>query len=404
MNKSLLVQEKAGYAKVDPPCGYFGTCGGCALQDLAYSDQLVLKQARLTQALAGVEGLVLPIEMVGLEDPWRYRNKAELTFGGSSGALTLGYHAAGSYWKIVDLEDCLLLPEPVTRVLREVRRLATETDLPAYHPKSHQGVFRYLLVRSSHATGKVLLCLMTASHPDVCAMIERMASELMRRHPHIASVYWGRTDKLADIAVPDECVLISGDPYLEEQLGPFRLELHPLSFLQPTNVQADRMYRYLVGALPERPAGVAWDLYCGLGLISFYLAGMFQKVYGIDVESHHLELAQRNASLNGLRNIEFRMGKVEALLMDRRFWLEEARPDVVVVDPPRAGLHPQAIASLLAARPTTIAYCSCNVQSLARDLQLLLTGFPRYHLVEARAFDMFPQTNHVEVLAVLSRG
>lgn len=404
MNKSVLVQEKASYAKVEPPCVYFGTCGGCALQDLAYPDQLALKQARLSQALAGVEGFALPMDVEGLEDPWRYRNKAELTFGGSGGALTLGYHAAGSYWNIVDLHDCLLLPEPAARMLEDVRRLATDTGLPAYHPRTHQGVFRYLLVRSSHATGKVLLCLMTASHPDACGAVERMGVELMRRHPHIASVYWGRTDKLADIAVPDELVLLGGDPYLEERVGPFQLELHPLSFLQPATVQADRMYRYLVGALPQQPADIAWDLYCGLGLIGLYLAGRFQKVYGIDVEPHHLELARRNASRNGLHNIEFRAGKVETLLMDRRFWLDEARPDAVVVDPPRAGLHPQAIASLLAARPATIAYCSCNVQSLARDLQLLLTGFPRYRVVEARAFDMFPQTNHVELLAILSRS
>lgn len=398
--KQVLVQEKARYPRVEPPCPYFGTCGGCALQDLAYPDQLALKRERLQQALAPLIG-ELSVELVGTDPPWRYRNKAELTFGQTDGRLVLGYHAARSFWRLVDLEDCLLLPASVLQVAREVRQLAQRTGLAAYNPKTHQGFFRHLLIRSSAATGQMMLCLITSSGSR--QVIESIADDVIARHPTVSSLYWGLTSRLADIARPEELVLLRGSEWLEDQLGPFRLRLHPLTFLQPNSAQAARLYDVLCRALHLTEQHVAWDLYCGVGLVSFYLSRHVRKVYGIDVEPHHLTLAQLNASLNDVRNVEFRVGQVEALLMDRRFWLQEARPDVVVVDPPRAGLHPRALSSLLAARPRQLAYISCNAQSLTRDLRPLLSGFPRYRLTQVQAFDMFPQTNHVEILALLER-
>lgn len=399
-SQHILEREKIGFAKVTPPCPYFGTCGGCALQDLSYADQLALKRDRLQRTLAAL-GPVPAVDVQGLEDPWRYRNKAEFTFGQSQGTLLLGYHALGSFWRIVDLEDCLLLPEPVMRALRSVHRLAASTGLPAYHPRTHQGFFRYVLVRHSRATGQMLFCLITAPGPR--EVVEAIGAQLVREHPAITSFYWGVTSRVADVAVPEELSLLAGRPQLEDRLGPFRIQLAPLSFLQPNSVQADRIYTRLAEALRVAPGGIAWDLYCGLGLVGFYLASQFRTVYGIDVEPRHVELAALNAKANGLSNIEFRIGRVETLLLDRRFWLQEAKPDVIVVDPPRAGLHPQALSSLLAARPPYLAYLSCNAQSLVRDLKELLAGFPRYRLAELQACDMFPQTNHLEILAILQR-
>lgn len=395
-----LLQEKAPYGRVEAPCPYFGTCGGCAVQDLAYADQLQLKAARIRRALSSVPGLP-PVEVIGLEPPWRYRNKAEFTFGALDGALALGYHAARSFWRVVDLEDCLLMVEEAMRVVRSVRTLAASTGLPPYHPRSHQGFFRYLLIRHSRATGRILVCLITTA--GARGVIDAMAEEIVARHPAVSSVWWGLTNKPADVAVPEELTLVRGADYFEDQLGPFRLKLHPLSFLQPTSAQAERLYAALSAMIGDLSEGIAWDLYCGTGLVSLYLARQARRVYGIDVEPRHVELAAENASLNDLRNIEFRAGEVETLLMDRRFWLQEAKPDAIVVDPPRAGLHPQALSSLLAARPQRIAYVSCNVQSLARDLGVLLSSFPRYRLAAIQPFDMFPQTNHVETLALLER-
>jgi 23S rRNA (uracil-5-)-methyltransferase RumA len=397
----MVIEPLSVCAKVQAPCPYFGTCGGCTLQDVAYADQLILKRHRLQRLLEPL-GSVSAVQTVPLEEPWRYRNKAELTFGESEGRLLLGFHAAGSFWRIVDVADCLLLPASVTAILRHTRELVEETGLPAYQPRTHQGFFRYLLVRHSQAADRVLLCLLTTAGPREA--MEQLARELRARHPQLISVYWGITDKVADIAVPDELHLLEGDAYLEERVGPFQLKLHPLSFLQPTRQQAERLYEALCELLCDDAVAVAWDLYCGLGLAAFYLARRAQKVYGIDSEPHAVDLALLNATANGVRNVEFRVGRVETVLLDRRFWLQEARPEVVVVDPPRAGLHPRAIPSLLAARPRRLAYVSCNPKALVRDLSLLLAGFPRYRLSRVIAFDMFPHTDHLETLALLERS
>ena len=417
---AALERDKAAFARIAPPCPYYGRCGGCSLQDLEYADQAALKRSRVEQALAPLRG-VPGIAFHGAPDPWRYRNKAELTFSEDGERLTLGYHAARSFWRVVDIDDCLLLPAPMACLARRVRELARASELPAYHPRTHRGFFRYLIVRSSPSTGQLLACLVTTSggvpgaadEATARAAVERLAAEVTDAHPELAGFYWGVTDRLADVAVPERLALLAGAPHLADRLGAFRIRLGPLSFLQPNSAQAEQIYNRLSEALVDAPvegAGapspggrVAWDLYCGLGLVSLYLSAAFGTVYAIDSEPGYLELAAVNAALNQAGNIRFRTGRVEELLRDRRFWLQEARPDAVVVDPPRAGLHPQALASVQTARPARLAYLSCNVQTLARDLAALQSGYPRYRIASVDAFDMFPQTPHVETLVILAR-
>ena len=397
-----LERDKAVFGRVEPPCPYFGSCGGCALQDLLYADQLALKRRWLIDTFAPL-GDLPEIELIGLDDPWRYRNKAEFSFGETDGRLTLGYHAPNSFWRVIDLEDCLLMPEPAMRVVRGLRDVAAETQLPAYQPRTHRGFYRYAIIRYSQSTGAMLICVVTASGSR--EVIAKIAETLTEQFPEVSSVYWGRTDRLADVAVPEELVLMVGTPYLEEQLGSFRLLLDPASFLQSATVQANRMYERLCDFLDLGGAasGVAWDLYCGIGLIGFYLSKRFRKVYGIDSEPRNIELARLNAARNGIENIEFCLGQVESVLQDRRRWLQAAKPDLIIVDPPRAGIHPRALPSLQAARPKHLAYISCNMQSLVRDLAALFSGYPRYRLRLIQAFDMFPQTRHVETLVLLER-
>ena len=414
----LLLKDKEPFTKTAARCQYFGSCGGCSLQDLSYEDQLALKKQRLLRILGELDPS-LTIDIVPMDDPWRYRNKAELTFSDtpprrdpSSGvvpetpvdrdALRLGYHAARSFWRIVSIDDCWLLPEPMSALFRDARELAKQTGLPPYNPKTHQGIFRYLTVRGSRATGQLLVLLLTADAKR--EVIETLADELMRRHPQISSFYWGVNRKVADIAIPDELQLVRGTPFLSDRLGPFSIKLHPLNFLQPNPVQAERLYTQLTHWLSDIPTQVAWDLYCGVGLVSFYLSSKCRKVYGIDIDAGNLELAQQNAADNGITNVEFRHGPAEELLANKRFWLTEAAPSIIVVDPPRSGLHPRVVASLQAARPKQIVYVSCNAQSLARDLKPLMSDFPRYRLCQARAFDLFPHTNHLEILTLLERA
>ena len=396
----LLQKDKQAFERIPAPCPVFGTCGGCSLQDLRYSDQLALKQQRLLRALGALDPS-LTVEVQGLEEPWRYRNKAEFTFGQGGDRGVLGYHAARSFWKIVDLDDCLLMPESVGPVLRDMRAIAHASGVSAYNPKTHQGCFRYLIVRISHDTGKLLLCLVTTQAER--SAIEAMADRLLARHPAIAGFYWGVNLKLADIATPDELVLLRGAPYLEDRLGPFTITFHPLNFVQPTPAMAERLYAALAELANDAPSGAAWDLYCGIGFVSFYLASKYRTVYGIDSDPGNLELARLNAAANGLGNVQFHVGLAEDLLANKRFWLTEARPELIVVDPPRCGLHPRVIGALLAARPKQVLYVSCNAQALVRDLQELVRGFPRYRICRVIGFDLFPHTPHLEVLTLLER-
>lgn len=397
----LLAQAPEDLVRVAAPCPYFGACGGCTLQDVAYPDQLRRKRQRLRDVLERVTGRRPDLEIIGLEDPWRYRNRAEFTFGQADGRLVLGYHVARSFWKVVDLDDCLLLPLAAMAAARAVHRWAVRGGFPAYRPRTHEGWLRHLVVRASRATGRVLLCLVTA--PGAREPIEELAQEVMAGQPEVSSVFWGVSDRVADVAQPQALSLVRGDAYLEEQVGPLRLRVGAFSFLQSSTQLAPRLYEYVRAAAAGDAGSVMWDLYCGVGVVGLYLAPVARHVYGIDSEPQHLELARWNAQANGARNMDFRMGRAEALLLERRFWLVEGKPQVVVVDPPRSGLHQQTIASLLAARPRRLIYVSCNAQSLARDLRALLSRYPRYRLTAARAFDLFPQTDHVETVAVLDR-
>ena len=395
-----LDQEKAAYSIIAAPCPSFGVCGGCALQDLAYQDQLSVKQQRINQVLQGLDPS-LQVTLQGLEDPWRYRNKAELTFSRSEGRLTLGYHQEGSFWRVVDLDDCLLLPDPMAQTIRQVRALAQALGPPAYHPRTHDGFWRHLTVRYSRATGQVMVCVTTTPGPR--ALMAQFAEALMARAHQVASVYWGIRSSIADVAEPEELIWLRGAACLEEQVGNFRLAVRPFAFLQPNSQQAHRLYECVTRAVPPVSDGVAWDLYCGMGLVAFYLAPRFRTVYGIDASASNLESAVANAARNGIDNVTFRLGRVEDVLRNRRFWLQEAKPSLVAVDPPRSGLHPRALASIEAARPPHVAYLSCNVQTLVRDLQLFRAGYPRYGVRQLAAFDMFPHTNHVELFALLER-
>lgn len=386
--------------RIEPRCPYVGRCGGCSLQHLDYPDQLTVKTAPLRQALQTIAP-GMSLDVLGAPDPWRYRHKAEITFSAEEGALTLGYHAARSFWRIVDIDDCLLLPEPLNAIMRTVRRLAQEAELPAYHPRTHQGFFRHLLLRRSRATGGIMVCVVTARGPR--ETVEGMADRLAAQHPEVSSVYWGINAKIADIALPDELVLLRGEPFLTERLGEFSLQVGPFNFLQPNLEQAERLYDTVVEWLAPAPQGAAWDVYCGLGVVGLYLSRRFGRVYGIESEASSVEMARRNAAVNGAANVEFHVGRTEDVLADKRFWLLQAKPEAVVVDPPRAGLHESVISAMLSARPRQLIYISCNPGALLRDLAMLQRGFPRYHLRRAAAVDLFPHTPHLETAVLLER-
>jgi 23S rRNA (uracil1939-C5)-methyltransferase len=315
--------------------------------------------------------------------------------------VTLGFHRVRSFWRIVDLDDCLLLPEPMAEVLRQARTLARRLGLVAYDARSHQGWARRLVVRASQATGQVLALFITA--PGQREVAEQFAQGLREACPFLTTIYWGASSHVADVTLLEDLTLLYGPPHLEERIGPFTLQVHPLNFLQPNTAQAARIYATLQSWVSVAPGGMAWDLYCGIGLVSFYLAKRFRALHGIDLEASHTAMAPLNAARSGIANFTFHEGKAEEVLANKRFWLQEAKPDLIVVDPPRAGLHPRVTSAVLSARPQQIAYLSCNVNTLGRDLKPLMKHFPSYRLSRVQGFDMFPHTPHLEALVLLDR-
>lgn len=388
-----------GPRQVVGPCPAFGDCGGCTLQDLAYPEQLARKRARLVRALAALDAPPTVPPLVPLDEPWRYRGKAELSFRARDGRLLLGFHAAGSFARVVDLPDCLLLPEAVNRVILTVRALAAASGLPAHEPRAHRGVLRHLIVRHSRATGRIVAVFVTA--PVSRAPLAAMAEALRRAHADVDGVGWGVTDAVADAALPERVEPLSGTMDVEERIGPFRVRVPPLGFLQSSVEQAERIYADV--AEGARGARTAWDLYCGLGLVSLYLSRSVERVLAVDVAGEQVARAREHAAAHGLRNVECHQGLVEDVLGERRFWMG-TRPDVVVVDPPRAGLQARAFAGILAARPHRVAYVSCNPEALARDLAAFAHGYPSYRVSGVTGYDMFPQTGHLETLAWLERA
>ena len=234
--------------------------------------------------------------------------------------------------------------------------------------------------------------------------IDAMAAELSAAVPGLKSFYWGVSTKVSDVAQPERMALISGAETLEDAIGPVRFRMRPTNFVQPNQVLVATIYDAIRSAVALTGGEVVYDLYCGIGLIALSLAGQAKTVYGVESEQENVDSAQRNADLNGITNAVFLCGKVEDLLRGRALFKAGPKPDVIVVDPPRVGLHKEVYAPLLEAKSPTIAYLSCNPLSMAKDLKILLERDPHYQLTSLQMFDFFSHTAHVEVLAILRRS
>lgn len=391
-----LLAEKRTFPRHEPRCQYVGTCGGCNLQDLAYEHQLAIKQRLLAQAFQPLGITDIPLRP--LNDPWRYRNKLELTFSRVQDTTALGLHARGSFWQIVDIADCWLAPEPLAGIVQTMREAVRRSGLPIYDVKQHVGFWRHLVLRYSRHQQQVALCVFTNDGPR--AAVEQVFAEVQRAHPAVATAYWGINRRLSDVAAADTLELLLGSPLLREQIGPFLIDLHPLNFLQPCLAQAEQLYTTLIGWLADRQVRQAWDLYAGIGCIGFYLARAGAQVFCLESDPRNVAQLLANAQLNGLTTITALQGQVELHLQR----VELPTPDCVVVDPPRAGLHKYALRALAQRQPRLLAYVSCNVATLIPNLQTLLHECPTYRIAAVQAFDMFPQTAHVETLVLLERS
>jgi 23S rRNA (uracil1939-C5)-methyltransferase len=406
----LLTQSPA----YEPPfCPHFGRCGGCQWQDIAYGEQLSWKQIHLQECLQHLGGLRPGVILPTVPSPEQrfYRNKMEFTFAprpgetsddgraGTSWDLILGLHVAGSAKQIFDLEHCFLQSPQAPALMAEVRRFCRTSGLPAYHPKTQRGFWRFLVLREGKRTGQTLVHLITTDQGEPAA-VAALASHLQDHFPNLTTLVHSRRRKKAQVASGEASRTLGGPWYIEEQLGELRLRVSAQSFLQTNTLAAEGLYRAIsrLGEFSGRE--IVWDLYCGAGSIGLFLASQVRRVVGFELVAAAVADAVMNSRLNNISNCQFLAGDLKETMRKMMRAGSEPPPEVVIADPPRAGLHPQVVTALQELAPRRLLYVSCNPATLARDLALLKDD---YEAVTVQPFDLFPHTPHLEGLVRLER-
>jgi 23S rRNA (uracil1939-C5)-methyltransferase len=384
--------------RVEAPCAHFPACGGCRFQDLAYEAQLDAKHAWVEDSLRRLAAIAEPpLEpIVGAEDAFGYRNKMEYSFAPGVDGPILGLHRAGRWDEVLDLERCWLTTGVGNAIRTAMRDWAREERLEAYDQAAGEGYLRHLVVREGRNTGQALVQLVT--HERERFDRERLI-EVLTAFAEVRSIHWSVNDSPAEVTnLPSE--LLWGDEAIEEELGGLRFRVRPNAFLQTNTQMAERLYELVRDAAGLTGGETVFDLYCGIGTIGLSLARDALTVWGVEVSEESVACAIENAELNGVGNAAFFAGNVGEVLSELRD--RAGDPDVVVVDPPRAGLAGRALRRLGELAAARVVYVSCNPTTLAGDLKKLREEYG-YELVRARPVDMFPHTPHVECVALLEQ-
>lgn len=382
----------------DVRCRHFGTCGGCSIQDKPYDAQLSYKRNKVLEALKGLEGLP-ELSVVPAPDAWNYRNKMEFSFGDvyppvEGKWLKLGMKPRGRWYEILDLQECHLPSPEAATLLASVRAWAEREKVQPYNSHKKVGTLRHLVLREAkNRPERLVLLVTTDGNIPKNSFIDAVQSV----YP-ATTILLGANAKASDTAISDSIEVLTGAGFVTETLyfpdGAVDYRISPQSFFQTNSKGTELLYGLLRAWTRELPTGVVLDLYCGGGGIALSLAGAARKVVGVELNPAAVADAKANAERNGFKNCDFYCAPVETLLPS----LLDLRPEAVVVDPPRAGLHAKAAATLLEMAPPVIFYVSCNPESLGRDLAILKA---KYRVDRLVMVDLFPHTEHVETVVRL---
>ncbi len=394
-SRTTLVEPGPG--RVEAPCRHFGVCGGCRFQDYAYERQIEAKERQVRDALTRLGGFVdPPVEpIVPAVAQFGYRNKLEYSFSTGDEGLVLGFHRAGRWDEVIDVEECLLTTDLGNAIRESVKRWAREEALESYDQELGTGYLRHLVVREGRNTGQALVLLVTAPGErfDADFLVETLTA-----FPEVRSIHWAVNDRPAEVTnLPTR--LLWGEEWIEEELGGLRFRVRPNAFLQTNTAMAERLYGLAADAAGLSGDETVYDLYCGTGTIGLSLAGSAREVWGVEISEESVACAIENADVNGIVNARFFAGNVGQSLEELRD--RAGAPDVVVVDPPRAGLAGKALRRTGALAAPRIVYVSCNPTTLASDLAVLRDEFG-YGLDRCTPVDMFPHTPHIESVSVLT--
>ncbi len=388
-----IIQPSAD--RIEAPCIYFDQCGGCQLQHLSYEGQLKWKRKMVENVMKRLGKIDAPVHPVkGMENPWTYRNKAQIPFAQGEEAAIAGFYKTKSH-TIVDMERCLIQTGEADAILGGLKRELTKLGIEPYHEMTHSGQLRHVVVRKGRATNEVMVVLVTKSRklPQKEAAID----VIKRLVPNVASIVQNVNGEKTNVIFGDITITLWGKETIEDRIGDVRFEISARSFYQVNPEQTEVLYKQALDYAQLEGNERVIDAYCGIGSISLFLAQKAGFVMGVEIVPQAIEDAKRNAELNGFTNTYFEAGAAEDVIP--RWYKEGKEADVLVVDPPRKGCDEALLNTIIEQKPKRVVYVSCNPATLARDLRILEDG--GYKTQEIQPVDMFPHTTHCEAVAWL---
>lgn len=406
----MKVKKSYGYGKLleilkpsperrEPRCPVAKQCGGCQLQSLSYEAQLAYKARKVRDDLERIGGLkdICVRDALGMETPWRYRNKAQFPVGRrADGGCAVGFYAKRSH-RIVETPVCILQDACNDEIVRIVREFMEEYRIPPYDEEKHTGLVRHILTRVGKKSGEGMVCIVINGNglPHAAELAERL-----RDVPEVASVVLNVNKEKTNVILGRKVISVWGKDAVLDELDGLTFEISPLSFYQVNPVQTELLYRKAVEMAALDGTETVLDLYCGIGTMSLFFARKAKRVLGVEIVEQAVRDAWANAKRNGITNVEFAAGAAEEVVPE---WVRNGvSADVVVVDPPRKGCDGRLLETILRIAPEKVVYVSCNPATLARDLRVLADG--GYCVREVQPVDMFPHTVHVETVVLLSKG
>jgi 23S rRNA (uracil1939-C5)-methyltransferase len=392
--------------RVTPRCRYSGFCGGCKWQFLHYDKQLEYKQQHVMDSIERIGQIYgVPVHpTIPSPEIFEYRNKMEFSCSDRRWLLpeemgksdidqnfALGLHVPGTFYKVLDTRVCLLQPELGNRILEDVRKFIRLSGVPVYGLRSHIGFWRFIMLRHSKAYNQWMVNIVTSKEDQ--RTVQALADQLVKTYPEIVSVVNNITSRRAGVAMGEYEILLSGQPSIRDKIGKFEFEISANSFFQTNTQGAQRLYDTIKEYADLSGEETVVDLYCGTGAIAIFLSGAAKTVIGIEIAESAVNDSMNNCRINGISNCRFVLGDIKDKLAEFT-----VTPDVMIIDPPRAGMHKDVVCKILELAPTRIVYVSCNPATMARDFGMLKES---YRVLEVQPVDMFPHTYHIESVAKL---
>ncbi len=382
--------------RVTPQCPYYESCGGCQLQHLSYEGQLQVKRRQVQDALERIGHIkgceVLPV--LGMQNPWHYRNKMQFPVSRVQGKIQIGCYAALTH-NVIDIESCIIQKEANNKIMQAVRRWMAKFNIPVYDEATGKGVVRHVMGRVGVKTGEVMAVIITACYdiPHAGELVTTLKTEV----DGLKSIVQNINKKRTNIIMGSKSRVLYGKGTIKDRLGNLKFNISPLSFFQVNSAQAKKLYATALDFAALQGSETVIDCYCGTGTISLYLAQKARKVYGIEIVEPAIKDANENAAANNIANAQFICG--DAAVEMPALLSSGVTPDVVLLDPPRAGCDKKVLAAIAQVKPQKIVYVSCNPASLARDMAFLTEN--GYRAVKAQPVDMFGMCAHIETVALL---